>query len=138
MTTFDIGHRLLDRRVVDRHGRVLGKVDDLELDTDDSGRLHVSAVLMGPEALGRRLGGRLGAFVSSFGRLRADDGAPPRIAWVHVVEVAEEVRTDLDGDDLEFPRSERWLREHMVEPLPGSSRSSGEGPEGDTAGEGAS
>lgn len=134
MPTYDIGHRLLDRRVVDRHGRVLGKVDDLEIATDGTGRPYVAAVLMGPEALGRRLGGRLGAFVSGFGRLRADGDGPPRIAWVHVTDVAEEVRTDLDADDLGFPRSEHWLREHVVEPLPGSRRSSGEGPAGGTAG----
>lgn len=134
MDTIDIGHRLLDRRVVDRDGRVLGRVDDLELSTEDP--VHVTAILLGPEALGRRLGGLLGTFVAGFARLRPAGAAAPRIAWDHVVEVGVEVRTDLHADDLDFPRSEAWLREHVIDRLPFSSTSSDAGPPGDTEGAG--
>lgn len=134
MELLDLGNRVLDRRVVDRHGRVLGRVDDLELSDDDTPR--VTAVLLGPEALGRRLGGRLGTLVAGFGRLRPGDAAPPRIAWEHVVDVGAEVRTDLDADELDFPRSEQWLRTHVVDRFPFPSASSESGPTGDTEGSG--
>lgn len=134
MDTIDIGHRLLDRRVVDRHGRVLGRVDDLELSSEDP--VHVTAILLGPEALGRRLGGVLGTFVAGLGRLRPEGTDAPRIAWAHVVEVGTEVRTDLDADGLDFPRSEAWLREHVIDRLPFAGASSDSGPPGDTEGAG--
>lgn len=134
MDTIDIGHRLLDRRVVDREGRVLGRVDDLELSTGEP--VHVTAILLGPEALGRRFGGVLGTFVAGFGRLRPDGAVAPRIAWDHVVEWGVEVRTDLDADDLDFPRSEAWLREHVIDRLPFSGTSSESGPPNATEGAG--
>lgn len=132
MELYDLGHHVLDRRVVDRDGRVLGRVDDLELSDEDPP--HVTAILLGPEALGRRLGGLLGAFVAGFARLRPDGGVPPRIDWDHVTQVGAEVETDLDADSLDFPHGERWFREHVVDRLPASSASSESGPAGDTAG----
>jgi sporulation protein YlmC with PRC-barrel domain len=50
---------LLDRQLLDVDGRMLGKVDDVELTQTDQG-LTVSAVLSGSIALLHRLGGRLG------------------------------------------------------------------------------
>lgn len=132
MELYDLGHHVLDRRVVDRDGRVLGRVDDLELSDEDPP--HLMAILLGPEALGRRLGGLLGTFVAGFARLRPDGSSPPRIDWDHVTQVGTEVETDLDADSLDFPRSERWFREHVVDRLPASSASSESGPAGDTAG----
>lgn len=132
MELYDLGHHVLDRRVVDRHGRLLGRVDDLELSDEDPPQ--VTAILLGPEALGRRLGGLLGTFVAGFARLRPDGSGPPRIDWGHVTGVGTEVETDLDADSLGFPHGERWLREHVVDRLPASSASSESGPAGDTAG----
>lgn len=50
---------LLDRQLLDVDGLMLGKVDDIELTQTDAG-LTVTAVLTGPVALLRRLGGSLG------------------------------------------------------------------------------
>jgi hypothetical protein len=70
-------HRdLLDRQIVDPDGGLIGKVDDLEFDDDGVGNYFVSALLMGPDPLGARLGGRLGNWVSSIGR-RLDAAPTP-------------------------------------------------------------
>jgi sporulation protein YlmC with PRC-barrel domain len=50
---------LLDRQLLDVDGRLLGKVDDVELTQTDEG-LTVTALLTGQVALLHRLGGRLG------------------------------------------------------------------------------
>jgi sporulation protein YlmC with PRC-barrel domain len=50
---------LLDRQLLDTEGRMLGKVDDVELTQTDQG-LTVTALLTGPVALLHRLGGSLG------------------------------------------------------------------------------
>jgi len=50
---------LLDRQVLDSDGKMLGKVDDVELTAQEDG-LAVTALLTGHAALLHRLGGRLG------------------------------------------------------------------------------
>jgi sporulation protein YlmC with PRC-barrel domain len=57
--TIDGALELLDRQLLDVEGRMLGKVDDVELTQTQAG-LTVTALLTGPVALLHRLGGRLG------------------------------------------------------------------------------
>jgi sporulation protein YlmC with PRC-barrel domain len=56
---FDGLLHLVDRQLVDVEGRLLGKVDDVELTRTDEG-WTITALLTGPTALLSRLGGRLG------------------------------------------------------------------------------
>jgi hypothetical protein len=48
---------LMDRQIADRDGRLVGKVDDLELTEQEDGDLNVTGILTGPAALVARLGG---------------------------------------------------------------------------------
>ena len=50
---------LLDRQLLDSDGKMLGKVDDVELSAQEDG-LAMTALLTGPAALLHRLGGHLG------------------------------------------------------------------------------
>jgi len=64
---------LLDRQILDCEGRMLGKVDDLELTQQEDG-LAVTAVLTGPAALLPRLGGDLGdRLVTTWSRLKVPE-----------------------------------------------------------------
>jgi sporulation protein YlmC with PRC-barrel domain len=58
---------LLDRQLADCEGRLVAKVDDVELAEGDDGRLRVVALLTGPGALGPHLGGRPGRPVVTTG-----------------------------------------------------------------------
>ena len=58
-----IGLDLLDRQILDCGGQPVGKVDDVELDVDADGTPYVAALLVGQQALGDRIGGRLGRVV---------------------------------------------------------------------------
>jgi sporulation protein YlmC with PRC-barrel domain len=61
---------LLDRQVLDSDGRMLGKVDDIELTQQEDG-LAITAVLTGAAALLHRLGGQLGSeLVTKWEQLR--------------------------------------------------------------------
>ena len=51
---------LLDRQVVDRDGRMVCKVDDVELTVVPDGTWEVTGLLAGPPALVPRLGGKVG------------------------------------------------------------------------------
>ncbi len=53
----DLGLSLLDRQLVDRDGRPVGKVDDIRFDWPDGGGPPiVSKILVGPIAFGERFG----------------------------------------------------------------------------------
>lgn len=119
----DLDLHLLDRQVVDCEDEPVAKVDDVEFTVDDEGRLRLTALLVGPEALGARLGGRLGQWVSDVGRrLRPDLSEPPRVPIEDVASLGEPIRLARHRDDYDFPRSEAWCRQHMIDRLPGSRR----------------
>jgi sporulation protein YlmC with PRC-barrel domain len=73
---------LLDRQLIDAEGKLLGKIDDVELTQTDQG-LVITALLTGPIALLHRLGGRAGdELATKYVQLRpseADRDRPWRI-----------------------------------------------------------
>lgn len=116
-----IGFDLLDRQIVDRYGRDVGKVDDVELTVAEDGTAYLSALLVGPQALGPRLGGWLGRVVTSTARrMRLTPAGPLRIPFDVVGEVGGAVTLTISRDLLTEPELERWLREHVISRIPGS------------------
>lgn len=69
---YDAALHLLDRQVLDRHGLMVCKVDDLEL-TESSEGLHVTALLVGRPARLPRLSGPLGAQLVDFWERMGDE-----------------------------------------------------------------
>ncbi|MDG6101615.1 hypothetical protein Daura_38870 [Dactylosporangium aurantiacum] len=117
-----IGFELLDRQIVDLAGEPVGKVDDVEL-TEVDGVPHVAALLSGPQALGRRLGGRLGDWISGVaGRVHPREHPDPlRIPWDLVASHDSAVTLTVRRELLAEPLLEQWLRDHVVGRIPGSS-----------------
>jgi sporulation protein YlmC with PRC-barrel domain len=114
---------LLDRQLVDGHGRFCGKVDDVELEESlDSGVLYVSALWTGAGALSRRRGARrLWRFLErAHARLSSGSGQPGRIPLSRVREIGDEIEITGDGEDLAPGATQRWVREHVIGRIPGS------------------
>lgn len=114
---------LLDHQIVDADGRLVGRVDDVELSLPAAGGPpEIEAVLTGAEALGQRLGGLTGELMASAARrLRpsAQEG-PTRLdpELIETLEPAIELRVPLS----ELPgvaALERWLG-RRVERVPGA------------------
>jgi sporulation protein YlmC with PRC-barrel domain len=124
--TFDLRLRLLDRQVVDPDGAMICKVDDVELERSDDGSYVVTALLAGPLALGPRLPGRLGHWLVALGRRWSDaaDEGPPRIPFGEVVDLGSAVTVNRTRRQLGVAASEDWLREHVVDRIPGSEHAS--------------
>lgn len=120
--TMYAGLRLLDRQLVDRAGRLCGKVDDLELEASEDGTLHVTALLTGPGALLLRTGRtRLGGWLRDAFERRPDEPASyGRIPLRHVALVGSHIRLDLDSEDVSTFAVERWVRDHLIDHVPGS------------------
>jgi sporulation protein YlmC with PRC-barrel domain len=108
---------LLDRQLLDREGRMLGKVDDVELSDTGTGTaagLIITGVLTGPAALARRLGGRLGGgLAAKWGQLRVsepDRTRPWRIDWSDVDRLDSALHLAVTRDGvLRRDRDERRL-----------------------------
>jgi sporulation protein YlmC with PRC-barrel domain len=79
---------LLDRQLLDCDGAFLGKVDDVELTPDETGRLVITALLTGPAALLDRFGGRLGrVLVERWGQMRVSEPSRTRPWRIDIVDV---------------------------------------------------
>jgi sporulation protein YlmC with PRC-barrel domain len=118
-----IGFDLLDRQILDREGLPVGNVDDVEMAVAEDGTLSVSALLVGAQAWGDRLGGRLGDTIAGMAtRLqRRTPPGPIRIPIDIVRDTGAAVTLSLSRDLLTEPELETWLREHVIARIPGSS-----------------
>jgi sporulation protein YlmC with PRC-barrel domain len=112
---------LLDKQVVDRDGRMVGKVDDLEMEERDDGRLVVTALLVGPGAWGPRIGGGTGSIVVRTwsrlsGRSRQDRD---RIEYADVAGIDSAVHL---GVVRSAGPAEAGARTRIIDALPGSGK----------------
>jgi sporulation protein YlmC with PRC-barrel domain len=121
----DAGLDLLDRHIVDRDDRSYGTVDDVELVEADDGSLEVAALLLGPKALGARVGGRLGRAMIGIARRASGDPEPIRIPLDLVDELGVVVKLRLPRAQLPEMPLERWVRANVIERIPGSRRATG-------------
>lgn len=115
----DAGFHLLDRQLVDVDGRLVGKVDDLEL-LETDGMVEISAILSGPGALGPRLGGRLGAWVAAvWRRLHPDaEPLPGRVPIEDVCGLDSAVHLRRSRAELDIEGFEGWAEAKIVSRLP--------------------
>jgi hypothetical protein len=113
------GLQILDRQIIDRDDRFAGNVDDLVFEPREDGALIVTGLRSGAGALPYRLGAR------RFGRwlqrvretLEDGDGV---IALGDVSLLGNHVRVARSVDDLASDASERWVRDHIINRIPGS------------------
>jgi len=115
----DVHLHLLDRQVVDREGRLVCKVDDLELERGADGALYVAAVLVGPRAWAPRIGGRLGVWFSSVAE-RLARREMKRIDFALVEDIGSSIKLSADRAALDAEPLETWVRDHVISRLPGS------------------
>jgi sporulation protein YlmC with PRC-barrel domain len=115
---------LLDRQLVDRNGRLCGKVDDIELSEPDAeGHRYVSAILSGPGALLTRLGhARSGDWLRRQVAVvfPSDRDDPVRIPISRVTDIGNHITLSLDANEVATAAGERWVRDHIIGHLPGS------------------
>jgi sporulation protein YlmC with PRC-barrel domain len=92
----DLVHDLLDKEVVDRHGRIMGRADSVILDVRAGHAPRVLAIEIGPGALADRLHAGLGRWVRAMEtRLGIDRGRPARIPIDAISFDAGRLRADL-------------------------------------------
>src|SRR2546421_11622836 len=91
----DLVRDLLDKAVVDRNGREMGRADGLLLDVADGRPPRVTAIEIGPAVLAHRLHpalGRLAALVEEL--LGVAQGRPVRIPLSQIEQLSLEITAD--------------------------------------------
>ncbi len=112
---------LLDRQIVDARDQPVGKVDDLRLEERGRGRFEVVALLVGPQAFGHRIGGRIGDWIVAAARRAASRPEPVHIPIELVDEISASVKLTVAAEDIPRARdAENWLRDHFIGRIPGS------------------
>jgi hypothetical protein len=109
---------LLDRQILVHNNKdMMGKVDDLELELSGQPPT-VTALLVGPQAWGRRIPGLLGRVVVSVHRRLhpREEPGPVRIPAAHITEIHSAV-------EIAFPPDRAvsdWVDKHLIARLPGA------------------
>ena len=100
----DAGLHLLDRQVVDRDGKMVCNVDDLEITGSSQRDLAVTGLLVGPAALVPRLSGRFGSWLrrtwTDLGVQYADRDVPLYLGLELVDRVGSDVRIRVARDGV--------------------------------------
>lgn len=115
--------RLLDHQVVGDEGELVGKVEDLVMERVGQ---HVAVVglVLGTEGWARRQPGLIGHLVESVWRRlhRQESPRATTLALEHVLHLDSAVHVDAAATRWALATSdlERWLRRHLIAPLPGS------------------
>jgi sporulation protein YlmC with PRC-barrel domain len=114
----DLVRDLLDKLVVDRHGRELGRVDRVVLDVDGRSA-RVVAIEVGPSALAARLSPALGSLVEGIEHaLALEQPRPMRIPLSDVLSIGDHVKADVAFGETPASGIERRLR-RLVRAIPG-------------------
>ena len=116
----ELALEVLDRQLLDSEGEPCGKVDDVELDYDGSGRPVVTAILTNPGALAPRLGW-MGHIVHAFwSRLHSDASPSPiRLGWELVAKIDFAVHLTVQRHEAGLMRSEDWAYDRVLSKIPG-------------------
>lgn len=110
---------LLDRQVVDRDGRMVCKVDDVELTVSSDGTWEVTGLLAGPPALVPRFGGKLGDTLQEGWRRMGLQESTRLVPWRIPLVLVSELGS---GVELLAAREGLLRRQSDTPPAPGEVR----------------
>jgi sporulation protein YlmC with PRC-barrel domain len=113
---YDVGLHLLDRQLVASDGRLVGKVDDVELVVREDGALTPSALLTGLPALLPRFGRRLGTGLARLQRLVREAALDQDLPLVVDFDLVEEVSSDVRLSEPAHALLHRMPRERADDP----------------------
>ncbi len=118
--SYSARYHLLDRQVIHPDGTEVCKVDDLELTPAADGTLHVTAILVGPQALGPRLRGRIGRWCTAVAeRLSpSDDPGPGRLPVGRLTHIGPALTVTPGPEHVHS--LEDWTRDHFITRIPGA------------------
>jgi hypothetical protein len=112
---------LLDKQLVDRENRPLGKADGVLFEIRADAPPRLVAIEVGSAAMLRRVSERLADAVERLARrLGVGSGEPLRVDPEKIVHFGNDVQVDLDGPRTLAYAWERWLKKTLIARIPGN------------------
>lgn len=113
---------VLDKELLDRNEKRMGRVDGLIMELSPGEQPRITTISVGGTTLTRRLPGFVGrwmtALVTKWG---VRHGQPYTVSWSHVRKVRDaSVQLDVDSDQTPAMATAQWIRDHIVEHIPGA------------------
>jgi hypothetical protein len=119
--TVDLVRDLLDRQLLDRNGRNIGRVDGVLLTLRRHRPPEVEAMELGISTLARRVHPRLEPVMTRIARALGANAV--RLPLTTFRDVGVDIELDVDADrDPRLLRFEKWLSRAIIGKLPGGSR----------------
>lgn len=116
----DVIRDVLDNQILDRNNCKMGKVDGIIIELRDGQPPRLAYLETGATTLARRLHPRLADWVAAIQRKwGAKHSKPFRIPWSKVQAVGIDVEVDIDAEQTSALAYEQWLREHIIQRIPG-------------------
>jgi len=113
---------LLDKQLIDVNWQKMGRVDGLLMEARPGTQPHIATICVGGTVLTRRLPGFVGRWSTAvLRRFGPRHGAPFRIPWSRVLSVDAMIRVDVDSDSSDAMASSRWVRDRIIDRIPGAS-----------------
>jgi sporulation protein YlmC with PRC-barrel domain len=117
----DLVRDLLDKQVIDRNGRELGRVDSIILECRGDRSARVSAIEIGLVSFAQRLHPLLGRCARAIETiLGVESGRPVRIPLAKIISLEKDVKVDLAATDKPVSALEQKARK-IVSSIPGAS-----------------
>lgn len=116
----DLIRDVLDNQLVDRHQRKMGRADGIIVELREGQPPRLAYIEAGSSVIARRLHPRLARWVAAVQeKWGAKHSEPFRIPWSKVLDVGIDIDVDLEAEATPPLAYEKWLREHIVEHIPG-------------------
>jgi sporulation protein YlmC with PRC-barrel domain len=117
----DLVRDVLDKEVVDRNGREMGRVDRIVLHVREGAPPRVAALEIGPAVLAHRVRPMFGRWVAALEHaFGVDEGRPVHIPVQQVLNITDHVKVDLAFGETAAATIEQRLR-RWVGSIPRSS-----------------
>ena len=112
---------VLDEQIQDSKCEKAGRIDGIVLTIDGDGPPKLAYVEVSPITLLSRLNHRLAEWYARFDRrFGPERGKPFRLPWSRLTREGVSYRMDLDVNATPINDLETWLRDHVVERIPGA------------------
>jgi len=117
----DLVRDVMDKKLLDRNGRDLGRVDGLVMHVGPGSQPRITHILVGGITpwmrLSHVLAGVAGKLARMWGPKRAD---PVRIPWSCVKNVGHDIKLDVLARETGAIDWEIWIARHIIGRIPGS------------------
>ncbi len=117
----EIVREVLDKQVLDRKGRKVGKVDGIVLELRDGRAPRLAWAELGSVTLARRFHPRLAAWAVRWAAWwGVTSGRPLRVPWSKLRRSGLDMAIDVDLEDTPAFAVEEWLRRKLIGRIPGA------------------